>query len=141
VRVSENNKQDQYLSLTPLHTIASDSKIIIEVSTGVGAPEDEWRIRMALKEAQRLKVSGRDVRLIFDGAGTRWLPELVRPDHELYEKFATLRESAPAACKYCASNFGVEKAVRNAGILLLDDYHSNSKLNDLISQKYQILTF
>ncbi|MBO0888597.1 hypothetical protein J2P12_05795, partial [Candidatus Bathyarchaeota archaeon] len=79
MRVSENSKQDQYLSPTQFHSIAY-SKIIIEVSTGVGTPEDEWRIRTALKEAQRLKLSGRDVRLIFDGPGTKWLPELVRPD-------------------------------------------------------------
>ena len=102
---------------------------------------DEQQLESALEKASKLKGAGCDVRLIFDGAGTQWVPKLAKSDHPLNKLFSALRDRAPAACRYCASTFGVEEQVRDAGLILLDDYHNSSNLNDLISRKYETVTF
>lgn len=42
---------------------------------------DLGRLANALMAAKELKEAGDDVRLIFDGAGTKWIPELADPEH------------------------------------------------------------
>jgi hypothetical protein len=139
VFTGESRSQDP---LDPNHEGAAlNSKVMVLVSSGIGTPEDEWRVESALKTARRLKDEGSDFRLIFEGAGTRWIREIVKPDHALHGLFSSVRDGAPAACRDCASAFGVEDDVRDAGILLLDDYHKDSNLNNLVSEKYQTITF
>ena len=116
------------------------SRIVIEVSTGIAAPDGETTLRNALEAAEMLRKSGSEVRLVFDGAGTTWLSELSSRDHPLNRLFLRLMERVPVACGYCAQAFGVEKQVHDAGLVLVD-YHGPSSFTDLIWQNYETFTY
>ena len=124
-----------------LQRINRQSKIVVEVSSGAESVQNLLRLESALETAVKLKDAGADVRLVFDGAGTKWVPKIANPRHRLNKLFSALVDRAPAACKYCASTFHVEAAVRNSGVILLDEYHSQSRINDLISTEYETVSF
>jgi hypothetical protein len=44
----------------------------------------------ALEAAKELKESKSDVRVIFDGAGTKWVGELAKPEHRVHPSVAKL---------------------------------------------------
>lgn len=115
-------------------------KAVILVLADTETHEDRGRIRNALETATEFKDAGDDVKLIFDGAGTKWIPEISRPDNKYHELYAALKDRT-LACKYCASAFGVTLGIQAAGISLSDEYHGHPSLRKLASQDYQIITF
>ncbi len=53
---------------------------------------DLTRAFHALGFAKQFKESGVEVKLIFDGAGTGWVSEFVKPDHMLHTLYKALKE-------------------------------------------------
>jgi len=102
--------------------------------------EDRGRIRNALETAKEFKDAGDDVKLIFDGAGTKWIPEISKPDNKNNELYTGLKDRA-LACKYCAASFGATKGIQDAGVPLLDEYHGHPSLRKLVSLGYQVISF
>jgi hypothetical protein len=77
------------------------AKAAVLVLADTETHEDLGRAVNALVAAREFKDSGDEVRVIFDGAGTKWVKELARPDHRahpLYEAWWTgSRGRAPIA--------------------------------------------
>ncbi len=46
----------------------------------------------ALQTVKEFQEGGDDVRLVFDGAGTRWVAELSREDHDCHALFETVKD-------------------------------------------------
>jgi len=108
-------------------------KAVVLVLADTEAHEDRGRIRNALETAKEFK-------LIFDGAGTKWIPEISKQDNKYNELYAGLKDRS-LACKYCAASFGVTTGIQSAGIPLLDEYHGHPSLRKLVSHGYQIISF
>lgn len=76
------------------------------VFADTGAAESLGRVVNALTTAKEFDEAGDEAVVIFDGAGTKWLTELSRPDHDYHALFEDARELITGACSYCAAAFG-----------------------------------
>ncbi len=116
------------------------SKAAILVFADTETHGDLGRIANALTTAQEFKVANDEVTLIFDGAGTKWVRELTRPDHRLHAMFESVKDRVGGACSYCAKAFGVTKEVQESGIPLLSEFKDHPSIRKLVAQGYEVIT-
>ncbi|MDZ7745958.1 MAG: hypothetical protein U5K28_05390 [Halobacteriales archaeon] len=81
-----------------------------------------------------------DLELIFDGAGTQWIPELEDESHDSHELYQSVKDDA-AACDHCAGAFGVEEAVGDAGVVQIDENDGHPSIRSLVDDDYEIITY
>jgi hypothetical protein len=117
------------------------AKAAIVVLADTETHGDLGRIANALTAAQDFKEAGDEATIVFDGAGTKWIGELSKPDHRLNKTFESVRDNVAGACAYCANAFGVKQQVEKSGIPLLEEYAGHPSLQRLVSQDYQVITF
>jgi hypothetical protein len=106
-----------------------------ETSEGMG------RMTNALTTAREFREAGDEAKVIFDGAGTKWILELQNPDHKYHRLFEAVKDDIVGACAYCSRAYGVKDSVQAAGVPLLDEYDGHPSLHRFASQGYQVLTF
>ena len=104
-------------------------------------PEAMGRMANALTTVKEFKEAGDDAILVFDGAATRWVPELAEPGHKYHRLLEDVRDRVQGACVYCARAYGVKDAIEAAGIPLLDDYKGHPSVRDLMAEGRQVVTF
>ena len=115
--------------------------VAIIIMAGLETEADYARMYNGLDAAVSLSESVTDnVRLIFDGAGIRWIPQLEDPDHEFHSLYREVADIA--ACEDCARNLGVADEVDEAeGVRILrtrDDYTS---VISLVRDDYEVITY
>ena len=74
------------------------AKVAIVVLAGTETHEGLGRVVNALEAAKELKDAGDDVKLIFDGAGTAWVPALAKQDHKADRLFDAVRDRVSGVC-------------------------------------------
>ncbi len=94
----------------------------------------------ALTTAKEARQAGDDVRVVLDGAGTKWVPALSAEDHKYHRLFAEVRDLA-SACLYCARAYGVKDEVAAGGIPFADEYAGHPSIRQLIVDGYAVVTF
>ena len=99
------------------------------------------RMANALTCAKDFVDAGDAAVLIFDGAGTKWVPELDAQDHRYHRIYAELQDHIAGACSYCAKEFGVKEKIESSPVKLLSEYHDHPRLHAYVSDGYQVLTF
>lgn len=99
------------------------------------------RMANALTSAKEFVDAGDDAVVIFDGAGTKWVPELEAEDHRYHRVYSELQDHTAGACSYCATAFGVKDQIEASSVKLLSDYRGHPSLHGLVSQGYQVITF
>jgi len=104
-------------------------------------PESLGRVVSGLMGAYEMMESGREVKIIFDGAGTQAAAALSAPDHKYHELFKLVQSKVSGICSYCANAFGVAPKIEQANLPFADDFKGHPSLNNLLEQQYQILTF
>jgi len=117
------------------------NKIAIVVLSEVGTHEALGRVVNALEFAKELQDHNDDVKIVFDGAGTTWIPELEDEEHDAHPLYSAVKESIHGACKFCAKAFGVINEVRKTDVDLLDDYDDHPSLRAFIVDGYKVVTF
>lgn len=117
------------------------SKAAVMILAGTESHADVGRLVNGLEATKEFaETDGDDVELIFDGAGTAWIPELEDEDSDYHELYQAVREDA-AACDFCASAFGVEDAVNDADVVTLDDHDGHPSIKSLVDDGYEVVTF
>lgn len=116
-------------------------KIAIIVFADTESHADLGRVVNAMMTAREAQEYGDEIRFIFDGAGTRWIGELVNPEHGSHRLFVSIRDQITGACQYCAKAFGATEAVQAAGVPLLDEYRQHPSIRALTHDGFQILIF
>ena len=99
------------------------------------------RVVNALTTAKEFKEVGDEVAVVFDGAGTKWIPTLSDPGHKYSELFAEVRDQIAGACDYCSGAYGVKDEVIEAGVKLLSDYDEHPSLHGYADRGFQVMTF
>lgn len=117
------------------------NKVAVVILSDTETHESMGRVTNALEFAKELGEQDQEVAIIFDGAGTKWIPELEDESHGMHSLYKAIEDHIDGACKYCAKAFGVVNEVRNSNISLLDDYDGHPSLAEYISEGYQIVTF
>jgi hypothetical protein len=99
------------------------------------------RVVNALTTAKEMKQEGDEVSVVFDGAGTKWIPELSDPGHRYHELLESVRDRISGACDYCAKAYGVRDEVQASGVELLDEFDQHPSLRTYLADGFQVVTF
>lgn len=116
-------------------------KVAIVVFAGTDSHVSLARVVNALELAKELQEHDDEVKIIFDGAGTEWIPELEDEDHDAHSLYNAVKDNIHGACRFCAKAFGVFKEVKDFEINLLDEYDQHPSLRNFIKDGYQVITF
>jgi hypothetical protein len=117
------------------------AKVAIVVLAGTETHEGLGRVVNALEAVKEFKEAQDDVKLIFDGAGSAWAPELAKRDHKANRLFAAVRDRVSGVCAYCAGAFGVKGEVQACDVRLLGEYEGHPSFRNLVAAGYQVITF
>lgn len=120
--------------------------IVVLTDPRAGAEEALGRLFNALFVTYELKEKRQDVALIFQGAGTRWVSELVKPDHPAHPLYHAVRDTVVGACGGCADVFGATAEAEAAGLPLIREkaIPGTAGIIDLsryLDEGYRLLTF
>jgi hypothetical protein len=116
-------------------------KIAVVLMADIETHGDAGRFTNAVAVVKELHEAGHEVKLLFDGAGTRWVPELVKEDEKMKRKYAAVKETIAGACRYCAAAFHVREEIERTNVPLLGDYEGYPSLRSYLEEGYQIVTF
>jgi len=111
------------------------------ILAGIEARADLGRVVNALQIARELDGAGDKVIIVFDGAGTPWIPTLSDEEHKYHGLFQETKGLIAGACSYCAAVYGAKEAIEETEIELLDEFSGHPSVRKLMSRGYQILTF
>lgn len=117
------------------------AKVAIVVLADTETHEGLGRVVNALEAVKELKEAGDDVRLIFDGAGTKWVGELSKPDHKVGKLFLAVKDKVAGVCAFCAGAFGAKESAKACDVPFLSEYDGHPSFRKLVAGGYQIITF
>lgn len=116
-------------------------KVAVVVLADTESHESLGRVVNALELSKELQENNDEVKIVFDGAGTEWIPELEDENHDAHPLYNAVKDSIYGACRFCAKAFGVINEVKKTDIELLDEYDQHPSLRNFIVDGYQIVTF
>jgi hypothetical protein len=116
-------------------------KIAVVILADIETHGDMGRVANALELAKEAKELGDELQIIFDGAGTRWVPQLHKGDSKLAPLYKAVADKVSGACEHCSGAFGVLEEVRATGVPLLAEYDKHPSLRKLIAAGFTVLTF
>jgi hypothetical protein len=117
------------------------TKAAIVILAGTDGHANLGRLVNGLEAAREFAENEEDeLELIFDGAGTQWIPELEDEESDYHELYAAVKDEA-SACDYCSGAFGVDDAVQDAGVVQIDDNDGHPSIRSLVDDDYEIITF
>lgn len=103
--------------------------------------EAAGRMANALSTVKEFAEADDEVSLVFDGAGTKWVPVLEAEEHSYHRAYAEIADHIAGACAYCAAAFGVKEQIEASRVGLLSDFGGHPSLRTFSSDGYQIMTF
>lgn len=95
----------------------------------------------AMMFADELMRAGDDVTIVFDGAGSVALADMIQPDNDLHRVWTKAAPALRGVCSYCAKSYGVKEALEAASIPMLTDDKGHASLRALLIEGRQIITF
>ncbi len=116
------------------------AKTAIIVLAGTDTHADLGRVTNALTAAKEFADAGDDLEIIFDGAGTQWIPELEDEDNPNNALYRSLTDHI-SVCDYCAGAFHVEDDVEAAPVSLDDGFEGHPSVRDLVEDGYEVITY
>ena len=124
----------------------SKTAIVVFSDPKAGTEEALGRLFNALFLAYELNEKKQEVALIFQGAGTRWVSEVVKPNHPANALYQAVADRVVGVCGGCADVFGATDDVRKTSLKLLRDAKipgttGIADLSRYLDDGYQLLTF
>ncbi|MEN8212883.1 MAG: DsrE family protein [Pseudomonadota bacterium] len=119
---------------------------IIILSDPNSGEEALGRVFNALAAAYDYQQHDAEVTILFQGAGTRWIAELGKPDHPVHGLFEAVKERVAGVSRGCADVFGATGAVEKSAFGFVTDNAVPGtaglpSLYRLASEGYSILSF
>lgn len=120
--------------------------ILVLSDPSSGSEEALGRVFNALAVAYDYKQAGSEVSVLFQGAGTRWIKELGKPDNPAHGLFEAVKDKVAGASCGCADVFGAAEDVKQSAFSLVSENQVPGtsglpSLQKLISDGYTVLTF
>ncbi len=124
----------------------SKTAIVVFSDPKSGDEEALGRLFNAMFLTLELKDKGKEVALIFQGAGTRWPAEVAKPQHPAHALYNAVRDKVPGVCGGCADVFGATEGAKSAGLPLIRDRQIPGTagildLSSYLDQGYRLVTF
>jgi hypothetical protein len=119
---------------------------VIVLSDPNGGDEALGRLFNALALARGLKVRKEDVRVLFQGAGTRWASKLHDGEHPAHALYKAVEDVVEGVSEGCAVVFGARGDAEKHGYDLVSDNHipgtsGLASLARLAGDGYTVITF
>ena len=116
------------------------TKIAIVVFADTETVEALGKVSNAFMLAMEAAENGDDLKIIFEGAGTKWIGELEKEDHKMHALYKGLKDKITGVCEFCAHSFGVKNQVEKSGLPLLSEYKKHPSLRNLFTEGYNVVT-
>ncbi len=89
------------------------------------------------------QAKGFEVAVIIEGAATKLIPDLVKPDDPMHALFQKVRDQGllRAVCRACSDKMGVLSTVQAEGLPLGEDMNGHPSLGRYVEAGYQVITF
>ena len=116
-------------------------KVAIFVLADVGTHDGLGRVVNALEAVKQFKEARDDIKLYFDGAGTKWISELNKKDHIAHGLFEAVSYKVEGACLFCANAFGASDSVKQCNVDLVDEKDQHVDVKKLAANGFSILNF
>lgn len=122
------------------------SLIVIFSDPNSKSEEALGRVFNALTTAYDLKERKAEVKVVFQGTGTRWVAELAKPDHMLHKLYLAIVDCIEGACGGCSDVFGAKESVEKVGLPLLRSLKvpgtsGVTSLGEYLKSGYSIISF
>lgn len=117
------------------------SKAAILLLADTESHADLGRAVNAMVAAKEFKESGDEVRLIFDGAATKWPSVLADSEHKAHGLYEQVADVVAGACGFCARAFEAERDVKEQHVHLLEEFDGHPSIRTLVKDGYEVLTF
>jgi len=117
------------------------AKIAVIILADIDSVESMGRVSNAFLLAGEAVENGDDLKLIFEGTGTRWISELEKEDHKLHRLYSGLKDRITGVCSFCSQAFGVKNQIEKAGLPLLSEYKDHPSIRSLFTEGFQVITF
>lgn len=122
------------------------SAIVVLSDPANNTDEALGRVFNAMAAAYDYDHAGDDVKVMFQGAATRWPALLQEPDHAGHDLYQAIRHTVAGVSRGCADVFGAADGVPSTGLDLLTDNAVPGttglpSLRQLASDGYTVLTF
>jgi hypothetical protein len=104
------------------------------------------RLLNALAFAHDMKTRNQDVRIVFQGAGTRWPAHITKSEHPAHGLYKAVEDKVDGVSCGCADLFGARGAAVEQGFELLQDNaipgtNGLASLARLAADGYAVITF
>ncbi|MEH6478049.1 MAG: DsrE family protein [Sneathiella sp.] len=111
-----------------------------------GKEEALGRVFNALATAYDFKQSGTEVKVLFNGTGTRWITELSNPENPVHGLFEAVKDTVAGVSCGCADVFGAAEDIEKSGYDFLTENavpgtRGLPSLHQMTADGYSILTF
>ncbi|MBS0010243.1 MAG: DsrE family protein [Bacteroidales bacterium] len=116
-------------------------KIAIVILSDTDSTEAHGKVSNAFMFASEAIDNKDDLKIIFEGAGTKWIGELEKEDHKFHGLYKNLKRHITGACAFCTKAFGVSSQVEKYGIPLISEYKEHPSLRKLFEEGYNVMTF
>ena len=116
-------------------------KTAIFILADVGTHESLGRVVNALEATKQFKEAKDDVRLYFDGTGTKWISELNKKDHIAHDLFESITDKIEGACLFCANAFGASDSIKQCKVDFVDEKDQHVNVQKLASEGFLVLNF
>ena len=117
------------------------SKIAIIILSDTNTMEAMGKVSNAFMMASEAVEMGDELKIIFEGTGSKWIAELEKEDHKLHPLYKGIKEHITGVCFYCAQVFGAKSQVEKAGLSLISEYKQHPSLRKLVHDGFEIITF
>lgn len=122
------------------------SLVIIFSDPKAGGEEALGRVFNALTTVYDLKERKQEVKVLFQGTGTRWVSELANPKHLLHGLYLAVSDKIEGACGGCSDVFGATSQVEEVGLPLLrtlkvPSTNGVTSLGQYLKDGYNVISF
>lgn len=120
--------------------------LVVVFSDPKAGEEAAGRVFNALATVYDLKERKQEVKVVFQGTGTRWVSELAEPKHMFHALYEAVHDKIEGACGGCADVFGATEKVKETGLPLIRNFKMPgtsgiTSLGEYIKDGYNIISF
>ncbi len=120
--------------------------ILVLADPQSGSDESNARVFNALASAYDFKQRGSDVKILFQGAGTRWPSVLANKEHPSHDLYEQVKDKVDGVSCGCADAFGVSDEAEACGLELKTDLavpgtSGLASVGNLVEDGYSVLSF
>jgi DsrE/DsrF-like family len=99
-----------------METFMTKTAIVVFSDPAHGGEDALGRLFNAMFLTLELKEKGQHVELLFQGTGTRWPDEIVKPAHPAHQLFQAVSDKVAGICGGCADVFGATEGAVASGL-------------------------